>query len=65
MYYKTCKNTKIDIRAKRMHKTRRFYIKFIHVGFYLFYLFIFLFIYFLFYLFFEGREGKVGEFGIF
>jgi hypothetical protein len=60
-----------------MHKTRRFYIKFIHVGFYLFYLFIFLFIYlffylfiylfiyFLFYLFFEGREGKVGEFGIF
>jgi hypothetical protein len=36
-----------------MHKTGRFYIKFIHVGFYLFYLF------------FEGREGKVGEFGIF
>jgi hypothetical protein len=25
-YYKTSKNTKIDIRAKRMHKTRRFYI---------------------------------------
>jgi hypothetical protein len=26
IYYKTSKNTKIDIRTKRMHKTRRFYI---------------------------------------